>query len=257
MIIGVSGKIGSGKDEVGKIIQYLAAKKKFGDYYKESYDDFTQLNKQDQWSDSDFKIKKYADKLKDIVCLLIGCTREQLEDREFKEKKLGDEWTCWEIEGYNYENYLFNTKEEALESQGGYYPPVKRSLTPRLILQLLGTEAGREIIHPNIWVNALMSGYKPLYVGGIDIDGKSIEMQDKFPNWIITDMRFPNELEAVKSKKGITIRIDRPETDYLAGNHVSETALDNVELKYRIVNDGTIENLIEKVADILKLEDII
>ena len=30
------------------------------------------------------EIKKFADKLKDIVCLLIGCTREQLEDQEFK-----------------------------------------------------------------------------------------------------------------------------------------------------------------------------
>jgi hypothetical protein len=41
---------------------------------------------------SGFEIKKYADKLKDFVCILIGCTREQLEDQEFKEKELGEEW---------------------------------------------------------------------------------------------------------------------------------------------------------------------
>ena len=34
--------------------------------------------------------------------------------------------------------------------------------TPRLLLQLLGTDAGRNIVHPNIWVNALMSDYRQI-----------------------------------------------------------------------------------------------
>ena len=37
---------------------------------------------------STFEIKKFADKLKDIVCLLLGCTREQLEDRGIKSLSL-------------------------------------------------------------------------------------------------------------------------------------------------------------------------
>ena len=44
-----------------------------------------------------WKIVKFADKLKDIVCLLIGCTRQQLECREFKEKELGEEWGVWKV----------------------------------------------------------------------------------------------------------------------------------------------------------------
>jgi hypothetical protein len=36
----------------------------------------------------------------------------------------------------------------------------KRTLTPRRMLQLLGTDCGRNIIHPNIWVNATMVDYK-------------------------------------------------------------------------------------------------
>ena len=35
----------------------------------------------------------------------------------------------------------------------------KIKLTPRLILQLLGTDCGRDIIHPNIWVNSTMMAY--------------------------------------------------------------------------------------------------
>ena len=89
MLIGISGKIGSGKDTIGKIIQYLIclelntlAPHQF------SFKDFVKSTASNEIQ-SGFKIKKFADKLKDIVCLLIGCTREQLEDREFKEKELG------------------------------------------------------------------------------------------------------------------------------------------------------------------------
>ena len=35
-----------------------------------------------------YEIVSFADKLKDITCILSGCTREDLEDYEFKENKL-------------------------------------------------------------------------------------------------------------------------------------------------------------------------
>lgn len=98
MILSISGKIGSGKDTVGKIIQYLIWENKYGKCEK-SFEEclpnmifipkgirgFTNISNESNW-----KIKKFADKLKDIVCLLIGCTREQLEDEEFKNKTMED-----------------------------------------------------------------------------------------------------------------------------------------------------------------------
>jgi hypothetical protein len=39
--------------------------------------------------------------------------------------------------------------------------------------------------------------------------------------------------------------------------HESETALDNAKFDYEIINDGTIEELIEKVKEILIKEKII
>ena len=101
MLVGVSGKINSGKDAVGKILQYkdwLSLGNSEGhisleefvidgveDYYYASYvgDVNTSISLESKW-----RIKKFADKLKDIVCILIGCTRKQLEDRTFKEKEL-------------------------------------------------------------------------------------------------------------------------------------------------------------------------
>jgi len=80
------------------------------------------------------------------------------------------------------------------------------------------------------------------------------------PNWIITDMRFPNEMEAIELREGITIRVVRPDMNSLQAMipaHASETALDNSEFDYEIINDGTIEDLIEKVKEILIKENII
>lgn len=105
----------------------------------------------------------------------------------------------------------------------------------------------RDIIHEDCHVNALFAGYK--------------EKGDnsKSPNWIITDMRFENELKVVEVRNGITIRINRNNGTRMINTnpHLSETALDNASFKYTIENDNDIENLIEKVKKILILEKII
>ena len=92
-LIGISGKMGSGKDTVGKILQYLSTSEGSNKFTLELL-----LNRQFKFScttgNSDYQIKKFADEIKDTVCRWIGCTREQLEDREFKEKELGEEWCC-------------------------------------------------------------------------------------------------------------------------------------------------------------------
>jgi len=276
MIIGISGKIGSGKDTIGKIIQYLIHCKNDDT----SYDEWENLL---HYGMCDYKIKKFADKLKDIVCLLIGCTREQLEDREFKEKELGEEWWKYKVtyrtfDRLSYTSYgkwfteFYSSEKEAELCTDGNIELDENSktielikLTPRLLFQLLGTECGRDIIHPNLWCNALISEYKHKIIGEYnDQGGKILEL----PNWIITDMRFPNELKAVKDRGGVTIRVNRPYTTVVGGNgipatfnqnqfHPSETVLNNAEFDYVIDNDGTIEELIEKVRTILIKEGII
>jgi hypothetical protein len=190
MIIGISGKIGSGKDTLSIVINYLADKSAPDSFnrWEQPLEEYT------------YKNKKYAENLKCMVCFLIGCNRIDLEDREFKEKELGEEWD---------------------------------GLTPRKILQLLGTEAGREIIHPNIWVNSLFADYTT------------------DSNWIITDVRFPNEAQAIKDRGGIVIRVERPGGEsHCGGAHASETALDDYDFDIVINNDGTIDELIDKVKQL-------
>ena len=231
MIIAISGRINSGKDTVGQIIQYLTNKSNAYPFDLKS----------DYSYKSEWQIKKFADKLKDIVCVLLGCTREQLEDREFKEKELGEEW------------------DRIISSDGKVhlpddYPDLEYSkLTPRLLMQLIGTECGRQIIHPEIWINALMSEYKesPQNI----LKGEGYQLGDVYPNWIITDMRFPNELKAVEDREGITIRVNRPDLEQ--SNHPSETSLDSATFDFIINNDKDIEHLINEVRKILKKENLI
>ncbi len=231
-LIGISGKAGAGKDLVGVIIQYLVHTT--GIINMEYWEDFKNKSTFNQIVFSQYVIKKFADKLKTIVCLLIGCTREQLEDREFKEKELGEEW--WYYKGRN--NSLIPYNQTSKRSTEDLIKP-----TPRLLLQLIGTDLFRNQLHPNTWVNASFANYLN-------------------NAWIFTDVRFPNELEAIKKRKGITIRVNRGLVErtgkMIQGpEHISETALDNAEFDYVIENNGTIEELIEQVKKILIKEEII
>ena len=168
MLIAINGRNQSGKDTVGKIINILLNSPQLNNEGVLTY-----LRK-DVISNKDWQIKKFADKLKDIICLLINCTREQLEDESFKSKELGEEWWKFKVTVSSYKvNSTTIYYRDYLDYKDSYgenaekYPTIPGTqkaeivkMTPRLLLQLLGTECGRNIIHPNIWVNALMSEYK-------------------------------------------------------------------------------------------------
>jgi hypothetical protein len=273
-LIGISGKIKSGKDTVGSILQWIVTS-------KTGFGNGTYSNKEcEEWLNgkypgdtsiqkiSNYLIKKYADKLKYIVCLLIGCTREQLEDRGFKERPLGKDWISHWYKDNKGKKSLTQTALGALN-----HPDAATTgqdmLTPRTLMQLLGTESGREIIHPNIWVNALFADYKSGYVEhGVGW----VETEDDYPNWIITDVRFPNEAQAIKDRGGIVIRVNRASTcgdvsfngtpkewkelvernkkNNEKFNHPSEIALDDYEFDHVIDNDSDILSLIEKVKQL-------
>lgn len=283
MIISISGKINSGKDTIGKILQILLNNPHLNN------EGVLSFLKRDMNFDSPYhkswQIKKFADKLKDIVCLLIGCTREQLEDREFKEKELGKEWDFYQPVKFGIKGFVLDAN--VIYDEKLYRGLVKQKMTPRLLLQLLGTECGRQIIHPNIWVNALMSEYKTEVIPNENYGSNRTKPENwvitkeeeqeylldnshwvyKYeidvisPNWIITDMRFPNELKAVEDRGGITIRVnrklDRPLKieEINSGFHPSETALDNAKFDYVIDNSGSLEELVEKVREILIKEN--
>lgn len=271
-LIGVNGKIGSGKDTVGRIIQYLCAG---ADKANISYDNWdgkpiwgTENNK---FHKSTWEIKKFAGKLKLVGSILSGVPVEMWEDQEFKKQEMPEEWWYWS----NSDNtttkipYIENTKILAKSNSD----IVLYKTTYREFLQKLGTEAMRDGLHTNVWVNALFADYKTVipvndeHFDHINTGHYKLKHDVSLPNWIITDMRFPNEMEAVKEREGITIRVVRPHgyTNPHTGEykemplsyHSSETALDESKFDYEILNDGTIADLVEKVKEILIKEKIL
>ena len=230
MIIGVSGYSGSGKDTVGMIIQYLNCTNKgnlsIEDVIKDYKDHEWWLEDQSEW-----EIRKFAGKLKDIASHLTGIDVEDFKDQEFKKTLLGPEWGTVEHNPLNNIPVFGDVQFNSL-------------MSVRDFLQKLGTDALRMGLHDNVWVNALMADYQPL-------DFDSLTEAEIMPNWVITDTRFPNEAKAIKDKGGIIIRIDRPGVDPI-NDHPSEVGLDSWNFDYKIANVSDVFALSQTVENILK-----
>lgn len=210
MIIGVSGKLNSGKDLVGQIILWLLAKDLYDSKFTLS--EYLEEHRTDKLCN--WEIKKYAYKVKQIASIITGIPIEKFEDREFKKTTLDENW------------YI---SEKA--KNGVYY---NKGMTVRTMLQKIGTDCLRDNLHPNVWINALFADYTDVL------------------NWIITDVRFPNEARAIKARGGVVIRLLRGSDSELT--HESETALDSYkDWDYTVDNRNLSKGeLAVKVESILK-----
>jgi len=221
-LLGISAKLGCGKDTFFEVLQEKTGK--------------------------NYENKKFAAKLKMIASMLTNIPFENFEDQEFKKTFLSDEWS-------------YIPKDEILTDGIGL---MMKKMTVREFMQKLGTEAMRDNLHTNVWVNALFSEYTSKFYKEANDFSERVSFEEMIikrnnfeyhPSWCITDMRFPNEYDAIKSRNGIVIRINRPGVP--VNNHPSETALDNFKFDYVINNDGTLEDFKIKVEDCLKHFNII
>lgn len=90
---------------------------------------------------------------------------------------------------------IFHLSDEQLyTSEGKEKFDPRWSKTPRKIFQLFGTEVGRTF-SSDVWIESLQQY--------IEKDGHN--------KWVIDDVRFPNEAEAIRKMGGVVIGIDRPE----------------------------------------------
>ena len=105
----------------------------------------------------------------------------------------------------------------------------KRIPEVRRLLQVVGTEAGRNVFGPDVWVDLAMRR-------AADVDGPVV----------FTDCRFPNEAEAVARLGGIVVRIERDGAGLdIGAEHASETALDGYRVDHVVQNNGTPAELFE------------
>lgn len=106
-------------------------------------------------------------------------------------------------------------------------------ISPRQMAQRLGTEGGRNVFGKDLWIKRLeqtLSDLHGLYTANV----------------VVTDVRFDNEAEWVRSKGGAMINMVRPGAPSVT-EHASEGGVSSHLIDAVIYNDGSFEELEAKV----------
>jgi hypothetical protein len=186
-----------------------------------------------------FRKESFANSLKDAVSHVFGWDREMLEGTTTSSREWREQVDPWWAERLD-----------------------MPQLTPRWVLQYWGTEVCRKSFHDDIWIASL--------------EHKLLNSKD---NVVISDCRFANEVGAIKKAGGITIRVSRgsePEWYDAAieynkgpngnsmwalskakldklGIHASEYSSVGLKYDHYLDNDGSIDELYNKVQSIINL----
>jgi hypothetical protein len=182
-----------------------------------------------------FRRDSFANTLKDAVAAVFGWDRVLLEGRTAEARAWREEVDTWWADRLG-----------------------KPKLTPRWVLQYWGTEVCRNGFHDDIWIASL--------------ENKMRKTKDDI---VISDVRFPNEINAIHNAGGKVIRVKRgPEPEWYQyaldynkgpdgnvgwatgrnrleklGIHASETAWVGRNIDITISNDGTIDALYEAIKN--------
>jgi hypothetical protein len=139
---------------------------------------------------------------------------------------------------------IFGLTDEQLYGEGKEKVDDYWKMTPRRILQTVGTECMRDGFDQDVWIKSVERKIKNT-------------VPELIPNWVITDVRFSNEMKAVRGWGGVLIRIDRPTyiiTDSVSNGHISESVPGNDDdWDFIIKNKGIVHaclyNDIESILD--------
>lgn len=188
-------------------------------------------------NDHEFRRESFANTLKDAVSQVFGWDRTLLEGRTKEARAWREEVDTWWAARLNMPD-----------------------LTPRLMLQLWGTEVCRKGFHDDIWIASLEN-----------------KLRTSRDDVVISDCRFPNEIQAIKQQGGLVIRVVRgPEPDWYdyavsankgpdgnstwsisrqrlqkLGIHSSETSWIGTSFDAVIDNNGTLDHLYSQLSDLL------
>jgi len=133
---------------------------------------------------------------------------------------------------------IYDLSDEQVNGDSKERLDPRYGVTPRYILQKLGTEGFRSI-YENTWVDFLVRNYRK------DFDPTQVV--------IVTDVRFPNEMKAIKEEGGVIwklVRLDGPGAQGGSAGHASEAAMQSIpseEFDAVIeAKSGDLEGLINK-----------
>lgn len=259
-IIGVSGQLGSGKDTVAEhlIHEHGFARMALADPIKRFGYHVFLFTEQQLWGASQYR---------------------NFEDPRYREGSKA--WGAAEgrvvLLGLDFCRSLLGTDEvddayKALIHWFFWLRTEHPNLSPRVMLQALGTEWGREAVHEDIWINALIAQARTL----LHEDGntkeweydplKGLTRQDKprkaARGVVVSDVRFSNELAAIRAEGGSIIRVVRPATDSQAqetgiAGHASEAQEFTMDkFDFLVQNEHSLKELYQSVDTFMSIFDV-
>ena len=178
-----------------------------------------------------FRRESFANTLKDAVSAVFGWDRTLLEGRTKEAREWREEVDLWWAERL-----------------------AMPTLTPRWVLQYWGTEVGRRSFHDNIWIASLEN-----------------KLRNSKDSIVVSDCRFPNEIDSIKNLGGKIIWVQRGELPSwydtaLEANRGSNIALNDLkvakihasewswighEFDAILDNNGTIDELYQQIKNLL------
>ena len=129
---------------------------------------------------------------------------------------------------------MLGVPEGVLRDRSGKERPLAGfGASPRELLQTLGTEWGRQMICHDLWLRVAYWRWEQAAAAGLGLI-------------VVPDVRFANEARQIRSEGGEVWLIHRPGVEPVAA-HSSEAGLPLKLIDRLIVNDGTVDQLRERV----------
>jgi hypothetical protein len=125
------------------------------------------------------------------------------------------------------------------------------NFTPRYALRYFGTELFRDHFHPDIWTATIEKRLK------------------NYKNIVITDCRFPNEIQMLKDNGALLLKITREklplwykqyennQIEKPEGIHPSEYSWIKSKFNYEFTNNGEIQELYKYIDNLLEIENFL
>jgi hypothetical protein len=281
---GISGKNSSGKNLIASIIQIINCEDKeiveeFFDNPQDALNSYTGVFEMQ----SRFQNIRFSDKVNSILAEVLGVSIRKLDDSDFMMEELSQDWWYYVIGGelipYNETAHYTNTERAKLSVY------LVKS-TPESLRQLICVEGGRKLINTDLWLTKTLGRCKPNELGEapswiisdvqfqrekdmIEGAGGSVIRVVRYKllsEWLednSIDMSYMGEYNDVKmSDKDFLDFINELNSDSLKEvseklNHASQVELDDGDFKYVIHNNGSIEDIVNDVMEILIAEEIV
>jgi hypothetical protein len=175
------------------------------------------------WQTHGYQPRSFAGALKDGVAAIFGYNRKMLEGDTPQSRK-------------------------AREVPDDFWSEVMgREITPRYLLQIVGTEIIRKNFHDDIWVKIVEKDF----------------LLHPRQNFVISDVRFPNEIDMIRKYGGEIWWVQRGKLPEWVepwikngiepeGVHQSEYMWMKSEPDYTIYNDASLDDLYDTIEEILE-----